>query len=73
MSECTKEDLLKIRNIGNERAKKILNIYKGNILKYSEIHNGSDKFINNILQKLTNTSGELKFDVFKNEKKNNFL
>ena len=36
MSECTKEDLLKIRNIGNERAKKILNIYKGNILKYSE-------------------------------------
>ena len=72
MSECTKEDLLKIRNIGNERAKKILNIYKGNILKYSEIHNGSDKFINNILQKLTNTSGELKFDVFKNEKKNHF-
>lgn len=72
MNECTKEDLMKIHGIGEITADAIIKDYKGNILKHSDIHTGSSKYINNILRKLTDRSGLLKFDLFKTEKKNHF-
>lgn len=70
MNECTKEDLMKIHGIGDVNSDDIINDYKGKILKYSDINTGSSKYINKILLQLTDASGILKFDLFKNEKKN---
>jgi len=72
MIDCTKEDLMKIHGIKESKANTIINEYKGAILKYSDINNGRSEYINNILFQLTDSSGILKFDLFKTEKKNHF-
>lgn len=72
MQECTMEDLLKIHNIGDTRAKTILSDYKGKITQYTDIHKGIDKDINNILFTISNNFGQLTFDELKASKKNHF-
>ncbi|WBV51965.1 HNH endonuclease [Chryseobacterium gambrini] len=72
MKECTKEDLMKIHGIGDVTSDDIISNYKGKILKHSNINTGNSKYINKILLQLTDVSGILKFDLFKNEKKNHF-
>lgn len=72
MTECAEGDLLKIKNIGPDRAEKILNNYKGVITKKSEISNGKYKVINDILHQLTDDSGALKTHKFIENKKNHF-
>lgn len=70
---CTKADLLKVSNIGTNRADTIMNRYQGKIKKYEDIDNLIDDIrLKNILKKLTNKSGILKIDNSLVQIKNHF-
>jgi hypothetical protein len=73
ISSCTKDELLKINNIGSIRADIIISKYQGKIKKYDDIENLiDDKKIKNILKNLTDRSGILKTDNFLVQNKNHF-
>ena len=73
INSCTKADLLKINNIGSNRADTIISKYQGKIEKYEDIDNLIDNIrIKNILKNLTDHSGILKTDNFLVENKNHF-
>lgn len=73
INSCTKADLLKINNIGSNRADIIISKYQGKINKYGDIENLIDNTrIKNILKNLTNKSGILKIDKSLIQNKNHF-
>ncbi|WP_339695895.1 hypothetical protein [uncultured Marixanthomonas sp.] len=73
INSCTKADLLKIKNIGPNRADIIIGKYQGKIKKYKDIENLIDDIrIKNILKNLTDQSGVLKTDNFLVKNKNHF-
>lgn len=73
INSCSKADLLRINNIGSNRADTIISKYQGNIKKYEDIDNLIDDIrIKNLLKNLTDHSGILKTDNFLVENKNHF-
>nr|BFF36946.1 hypothetical protein BACT7_18080 [Tenacibaculum mesophilum] len=73
INSSTKADLLKIKDIGSDRADIIISKYQGKIKKYADIENLiDDTRIKNILKKLTNKSGILKMDNSLVQNKNHF-
>ena len=73
INSCTKADLLKINNIGSNRADIIISKYQGRINKYEDIENLIDNTrIKNILKNLTDKSGILKIDNSLIQNKNHF-
>lgn len=73
INSSTKADLLKINNIGPNRADTIISRCQGKIRKYKDIDNLIDDVrIKNILKKLTNKSGILKIDNSLVQIKNHF-
>lgn len=73
INSCTKADLLKINNIGYNRADIIISKYQGKIKKYEDIENLiDDTRIKNILKNLTDKSGILKIDNSLIQNKNHF-
>ncbi|MDG5492919.1 hypothetical protein [Psychroserpens sp. SPM9] len=73
INSCTKADLLKINNIGSNRADIIISKYQGKIKKYEDIENLiDDTRIKNILKNLTDKSGNLKIDNSLIKNKNHF-
>jgi hypothetical protein len=73
INTCTKADLLKINNIGSNRANIIISKYQGKINKYEDIENLiDDTRIKNILKNLTDKSGILKIDNSLIQTKNHF-
>lgn len=73
INSSTKADLLKINNIGSNRADTIISKYQGKIKKYGDIENIIDDIrIKNILKNLTDQSGILKIDNSLVQNKNHF-
>ena len=73
INSCTKADLLKINNIGSNRADIIISKYQGKIKKYEDIENLiDDTRIKHILKNLTDKSGILKIDNSLIKNKNHF-
>lgn len=72
MNECTEEDLMKIYGFGKDSADIIISDYKGKITNYGDISDGLNNRINNILKKLTDSSGQLKYDNLRIDKNNSF-
>tara|TARA_R110001632_G_scaffold63318_2_gene151427 strand:- start:84254 stop:85420 length:1167 start_codon:yes stop_codon:yes gene_type:complete len=73
INSCTKADLLKINNIGSNRADIIISKYQDKIKRYEDIENLiDDTRIRNTLKNLTDKSGILKIENSLIQNKNHF-